>query len=270
VLPPPNTERVSAIEARCAYAARVPVLRALVVQLGAALLVLALAALVPAATRGDASATAWALAQGIIALRLARGLGMDPWWLPLNALFVPGLVWALGCGLPPAYALGAFLLLFSLYWGVARSRVPLFFSSRAALQAVADLLPREHGFAFLDLGCGLGGLLGSLARMCPQGRYYGVESAPLPYLISRLRALLAQRDCRIRWGDYRHLDFARYDIVYAYLSPAAMAELWVKARREMRPGSLLVSNQFAIPGVRPTARLAIDAHGNSSLLLWRM
>jgi predicted O-methyltransferase YrrM len=47
------------------------------------------------------------------------------------------------------------------------------------------------------------------------------------------------------------LDFAQFDVVFAYLSPAAMPELWKKAQREMRPGSLLISYEFPIEGVEP-------------------
>jgi hypothetical protein len=82
--------------------------------------------------------------------------------------------------------------------------------------------------------------------------------------------LLARSGCRIRFGDYRELDLARYDVVYAYLSPAAMGDLWSKARREMHPGSLLVSNRFAVPGVHPTEALATEPRGGASLYIWRM
>ena len=246
--------------------AHVPLPQAAAVQAGASLVVLALAALVPATD----DAMTWALLQGIVAARLGRGLGMQAWWFPIHALFAPGLVWTLGWGLPPAYALPAFCLLGSLSWGVSRTRVPLFLSGRATVQAVADLLPREGSFTFVDLGCGLGGVLGYLARARPAGRYHGIESAPVPFLLSRLRAAFALQSWRISWGDFRDLDLGRYDVVYAYLSPAAMAGLWEKARREMRSGSLLISNSFAVPGVPPGLTLATGARGNSRLLLWRM
>jgi hypothetical protein len=38
---------------------------------------------------------------------------------------------------------------------------------------------------------------------------------------------------------------------FAYLSPAAMLALWHKARAEMRPGTLLLSYEFHIPGTTP-------------------
>lgn len=271
MLPLPNPEpAVHALAGPApACPARVPLAQAGAVQAGAALVILVLSVLVPAAAAGGDAMT-WALLQGIVAARLARGIGMQAWWIPMHALFVPGLVWTLGFGLPPAYALAALCLLVSLYRGVSRTRVPLFLSSRAELQAVAELLPRERSFTFLDLGCGLGGVLAYLACARPAGRYYGIESAPVPYLLSRLRSALKAPSCRISWGDFNELDLGRYDVVYAYLSPAAMGDLWRKASREMRSGSLLISNSFAVPGIPAALTVATGAQGESRLLLWRM
>jgi SAM-dependent methyltransferase len=272
MLPLRSPERViePVDEAAVAYPVRVPLLRAATVQLGAFLLILALTALVPAPAMASGDTMTWAWVQGIVAATLGRSLGMEAWWIPIHALFVPGLVWLLGFNLPPHYSLGVFCVLLSVYWGVSGTRVPLFLSSRATAQAVADLLPQARSFTFLDLGCGLGGVLGCLARARPAGRYCGIESAPAPFLLSRLRAALGTQACRVTWGDFRNLDLGHYDVVYAYLSPAAMTGVWDKANREMRAGSLLISNSFAVPGVPPTFTVATGARDGSRLLLWRM
>ena len=113
-------------------------------------------------------------------------------------------------------------------------------------------------------------MLAHLARVRPSGAYHGVEVAPVPFLVCWLRAVLIRRRCSVSWQDFRNLDFGRYDVIYAYLSPAAMGGLWEKASREMRPGSLLVSNSFAVPGVQPAFTLATGAGSGSRLLVWRM
>lgn len=268
--PRPNVEARAEVGVAGAYPARVPLLRAAAVQVAAALACFILITLARNALPMKAELMSFALLQGVVAAGLGRLLGMEVWWLPIHAMFAPALVWALGLALPPVYALAAFCLLASLFWGVSRTRVPLFLSSHAAAQAVAELLPRERSFSFVDLGCGLGGVLASLARTRPAGRYHGIESAPVPFLLSWLRAALAAQSCRISWGNCHDLDLSRYDIVYAYLSPAAMPELWQKARREMRPGALLISNSFAVPGVPPHRTVATGARVEDRLLLWRM
>jgi hypothetical protein len=246
------------------------VCQAALVQIGAVLLALLLGILFPVLDLTGDAGMRFALLQGIIAAALGRAAGMEPWWLPIHALFAPALLWNLTFGLPPLYWLGAFCLLASLYWKVSQTRVPLFLSSRAATQAITELLPCDRRFSFLDMGCGVGSVLARLVRARPQGSFHGIESAPLPFLLSRLRTAWGARPCRISWGDFSSLDLSQHDVVYAYLSPAAMSDVWHKARREMRPGSLLISNQFEIPGVPPTSTIAVGRHSDSKLLLWRM
>lgn len=211
----------------------------------------------------------WALLQGVIAAAIGRVLGMADWWLPIHLAFAPALVTALSFDLSPFWFLGAFLLLALVYGKTHQTQVPLYPSSRAAVVALAQLLPLRRGFSFIDLGSGCGGFLHQLHKMRPDGSYHGVEAAPLPFLIGRCRSALAADGYRVDWGDFWERDLASYDVVYAYLSPRPMAALWRKARREMRPGSLLVSNSFAVPGVTADISLELRDAG-STLYLWRM
>jgi len=96
-----------------------------------------------------------------------------------------------------------------------------------------------------------------------------VESAPAPFLVSWLR-LMHKPNARVRFGDMWREDLARYDVIYAFLSPSPMPDLWRKAQAEMRPGSLLISNSFEIPDITPARTLMLDDSRNTRLLIWRM
>jgi SAM-dependent methyltransferase len=113
---------------------------------------------------------------------------------------------------------------------------------------LAALTTEVHGLRFLDLGAGIGSVLHPLARERPDGHFTGVENAPATWLIGRLRTA-GLANCDWRWGDIWRTDLAAYNVVYAFLSPAPMAALWEKVRQEMRPGSLFISNSFAVPDV---------------------
>jgi len=245
----------------------VPLGRALLAQAAACAVVLVASMAIPAEVGLRTYPLAWAIMQGIAAATFGVLFRMPAWWVPMHLLFVPALWLALSLHVEPGYALSTFIALALLYGGVARSRVPLFLSSRAAVQALAELLPRDA--RFVDLGCGPGGVLASLQRMRPDCRYEGVESAPVPFLLAGLRAAFGAGSIRVTWGDMDRIDLGRYDAVYAYLSPAAMDSLWRKARLEMRPGSLLISNSFGIPGVVPHRRVHAGP-GTSPLLVWTM
>lgn len=188
------------------------------------------------------------------------------WWVPLLFLFVPALFWAQRLELHPLIYLAAFLATWLVLGFRPRERVPLFPSSREVWPALAELLPR--GGHFVDLGCGAGGGLRRLAQDRPDATIVGVEASPLLWLLCRwrLRGTRAQA-----WrGDLWAQDLARFDVVYVFLSPAPMARLWRKAQREMRPGSLLISNGFPVAGVEPSRILELDDGRRTRLYLWEM
>jgi hypothetical protein len=218
---------------------------------------------------GLGAGAGWYWLEGIGAAVLGSCAGLPVWWLPINLLFAPAAHALLGWQIPaPAY-LAAFCLLFAFNVAAWRHRVPLFLSSTKVTAALSALLPQRAGLRFLDLGCGTGSLLLDLARARPDGSYHGVETAPLSFLLSWWRTRL-RTAVRVTWGNFWATDLAHYDVIYAYLSPAPMARLWEKARCEMKPGSLLVSNTFAIPGVAPAYTLPIGDRLRSTLFVWRM
>ena len=237
-----------------------PALRALGIHAAALLCVLCLYLIV-----GRIPAVALCLTEGIVAWALSVRLRMPGWWQAINGPFFP-LAWlASQSGIDPLWYLAAFSLLALTSLGSVRTRVPLWQSSARIPEELAQRLP--PGLTLLDLGCGLGAPLAGLARLRPDLRLSGVEAAPLNWLITRLR--LARR-ASIRLGSLWDEDLSRHDVVYAYLSPAPMARLWEKARREMPPGSLFVSNGFGVPGVMPDEVIDLDDAARSRLLLWRM
>ncbi len=213
---------------------------------------------------------AWQWLEAALAVLGGAALGLAPWWIVINAIFVPGLAGALTVDLAPAWALGAFTAMALVYWSVARTQVPLFLTSDAAISALLRLLPVMAQPRFLDLGCGTGRVIANLAACRRDGRFDGIECAPLPWLVAWLRLLGTGARCSVRQGDFWRQNLSQYDVVYAYLSPVPMARLWQKARREMRPGTLLVSNTFAVPDV--TAGESIETGGawGGRLHLYRM
>jgi SAM-dependent methyltransferase len=201
-----------------------------------------------------------ALLQGAWAALLAWRAGLASWWRAIQFLFPPTLLLsretADALALPPAAFLAVFLFLLLLYWSTFRTQVPYYPSGARVWEEVARQLPLDRPLRVIDIGSGLGGLVLDLARRRPDCEVSGIELAPLPWLASRLRALVMRSRARFLLGDYEKLNFGKYDVVFAYLSPAAMTALWRKAEAEMRPGSVLLSYEFAIAEREPERRVA--------------
>jgi hypothetical protein len=210
-----------------------------------------------------------AFAQGALAALLSLAWRQAAWWPPLHFAFLPAAVLAQQARVPAWVYLLAFLLLVIFYWSSFRSRVPLYLSGRSAWQATASLLPTQP-FRFIDLGSGLGGVPLHLESRFPQGDFAGTEVAPAPWLISRTRAWLAGSRVRFMRRDYASLDLGDYDVVFAFLSPAAMPGLWRQAESQMRQGSLFLSLAFTVEGRQPDQVLEPSAGAGHPLYAWRM
>ncbi len=213
---------------------------------------------------------AWPWLEAVCAVFGGAALGLALWWGVINAIFVPGLVVALSLDIAPAWALGAFTVMALVYWSVARTQVPLFLSSDAAISALLQRLPATPPPRFLDLGCGTGRVIARLTEHRRDGYFDGIECAPLPWLVARLRAIGAGAHGSVWQGDFWRRNLGQYDVVYAYLSPVPMPRLWQKARHEMRPGTLLISNTFAVPGVAADEIIDPGSAWGGCLYVYRM
>jgi len=210
------------------------------------------------------------LAQGTIAAGLSHFWRQPAWWPPLHFGFLPATLLAMQASVPAWVYLAAFLLLVLFYWSTFRTRVPLYLSDRKAWQALTSLLPEAQSFRFIDLGSGLGGVPFYLEPRFPQGRFFGTEIAPAPWFISRLRAWFKRSRVSFMRRDYTALNLADFDVVFVFLSPAAMPALWQQAQTQMRSGSLFISLSFAVDARQPDHVLALAEGARHTLYAWRM
>lgn len=168
-------------------------------------------------------------------------------------MFFPLLYLALSTGFSASAALWLFALLLASSWGALTDKVPLFLSNRRVNRALL-LFTYEHNISsFVDLGSGLGSTLHYLARHNPQVKTYGIENAPLSYLISRLR-LLMLKNSWVYYGNLWDTNISKYYqplLVYVFLSPEPMEKLWNKLCLELPPNTWVISNAFEVPQVQP-------------------
>ncbi|MDZ7864991.1 class I SAM-dependent methyltransferase [Acidovorax sp.] len=195
----------------------------------------------------------------------ASVLGASWWRRGLIALGFPLSLALTGMASLPAWAwLVPLALLLLVYPLNAWRDAPLFPTPHHALQALAVQAPLARGARVLDAGCGVGDGLIALRHAYPETRLEGLEwSWPL-----RLACALRCPWARVRRGDMWAADWSGYQMVYLFQRPESMARAAAKAQAEMAAGAWLVSLEFAVPGLLPSAQLR--APGGRVVWIYRL
>jgi predicted O-methyltransferase YrrM len=143
--------------------------------------------------------------------------------------------------------LTAFLLLLAYTIRTGISPVP---TTPRVAAVMLDLAGEPPPGRVYELGAGWGNLAQALARRFPDRSVVAYEISPLPYLFFRA-------------------DLGDAALVCCYLYPGAMRRLAPKLERELRPGALVVSNSFLVPGWEPEATRTSDDQYGTPVYLYR-
>jgi SAM-dependent methyltransferase len=172
---------------------------------------------------------------------------------------------ALAVELPAWVFLAFFLATIIIYAPAFWTRVPYYPTSKPTYALILAELPTDRPFTFVDIGCGFGDLVLFLARHRPHGVFTGIEIGVLPFCVAYCRSLLRGGGrTHVLFRSMWNLNFAEYDTVYTFLSPAPMERIWQKARHEMKPSSLFITNSFAVPAT--PSRTVQDKDDRKSVL----
>lgn len=206
--------------------------------------------------------------QGVLAAFLSCRLGLPCWWRWIQFGLPVGLYLGVTYQINPFWALVIFLLLWLIFFNAIKERVPLYLTNATTRQALKKLIKRRKEVHFLDLGCGLGGNVVFMAQQVNVRRADGVETAPIPYLISKM--FTALRGGETFAMDLWKTQLSYYDVVYAFLSTEPMPELWQKVLAEMPDDGVFVSNSFAVPDVEPSEVWTLNDRRRTTLYLYRI
>lgn len=210
------------------------------------------------------------LAQGAIAACVTWRMSYGCGWIVGQFVAPPLLVLFLALGLPVWVFPVVIALLVLVFWNVASNRVPLYLTNNETAQAIESYLPTDKPLHFADLGSGLGGTLRHLARARPNSHFIGLETAPIPFVLSWIMGKASgQRNLDFRFQNIWKQDLGAFDVVYCFLSPVPMPRLYEKMRAELKPGSLFISNSFAVPEQDPDEIIEVSDRRQTRLLIWK-
>ena len=201
---------------------------------------------------------------------VAHFLNLSTPWKVMNSVLPISIASSLAVSLPSWVFFTPFLALLAIYAPALWTRVPYYPTSRAAYPLILAELPADEHFTFIDIGCGMGDLLLFLERHRPKGHFVGIEIGVVPYLVSKAKALFYGRGgISVKFQSVYKTPLTDFDFVYAFLSPAAMTQVWTKAYGEMKPDSTFITNSFEVPE-KASYQVNIKDHRQGVLFVHRM
>ena len=206
------------------------------------------------------------LAHCLTAFLLASWLKLPAVWKVFNLLIIPAALLYESAGLPAFLLAAAFVLSVLVYLPTFWTRIPYYPTSYKTYEIISEQLPSGERQKFIDLGCGFSELLIYLAKRHPQMDFYGTEISPLPFIVSKIKSLF-YRNIKISFENFWSMNFAQYEIVYAFLAPPPMERLWDKVQTEMNPGTLFMSNTFEVPA-SPDKIIEINDKRNAKIMVF--
>ena len=122
-------------------------------------------------------------------------------------------------------------------------------TSRLRIEAFLDAVPMRAGQLLVDIGCGDGRVLRKV-RTRYGVRGVGYELNLLAYVKARILCF-GLKDIQIKWRNFWTADLSDADVVFCYLFPDVMRDLAAKLKSDLKPGAVVVSCNFHLPGFIP-------------------
>jgi len=145
------------------------------------------------------------------------------------------------------FVFGIALYMFFLIYSSAMGS-PYVPSKKKQLEEILGSIPFKKKMKFLDLGCGDGRVVMSVAR-----RYgvqaVGVDINPMVIAWARLKTRLARlTKVEFRVENIFKTKLENFDVVFLFLMPKLLLELKPKLLREAKKNALFISHGFKIEG----------------------
>ena len=137
-------------------------------------------------------------------------------------------------------------------------------TSRVKITAIMDSLKMKPGQILVDLGCGDGRVLRK-ANKYFKVRAIGYEINLFAYIKARVLCLGRKRVI-VKRKNFWPVDLSNADVVFCYLFPDVMKKLSDKLKTELKPGAVIVSCNFILPGFKPARVLRPEGTLNNDPL----
>lgn len=165
----------------------------------------------------------------------------------------------------------AFLTLFlcvTVVWHVAYP-VPFVSTPYPVIRAMIRMARLKGGERVYDLGAGDGRLLQEVVKAYPGIKAIGCEVIPTVWFLGIARRFIRRTPYVLKLKDALKEDLTSADCIFLYLFPSVMEKLAAKFDRELRPGAVVISNTFRIPGRTEQSTDAVRLATGREVVLYR-
>lgn len=123
-------------------------------------------------------------------------------------------------------------------------------SNKATIERMLKEARLKKNQIIYDLGCADGRLL--IRAEKKYGTHgIGYENAPIPFLLAHLNKWWHSSTIEIRFKNFFNDSLKEAQTIFLYLSPEVQKKLSPKLKKECKKRTLIVSNTFHIPNLKP-------------------
>ena len=126
--------------------------------------------------------------------------------------------------------------------------VPFVPTTAPVIEVMLDMAKLRDGDVVYDLGAGDGCVLIAAKKLCPGIVARGCEIVPTVWAWGKLKIWWSGEEVDLRLKNALKEDVSDADVVLLYITPPLMAKLEPRFKRQLKPGTVVLSHAFRFPG----------------------
>jgi len=101
-----------------------------------------------------------------------------------------------------------------------------------------------------ELGCGKGKFLFEADKKFHPAELVGYDLSPLHIFYDKVKAKILKSKIKFYLQDFFKADLRKADLIYLFLTPRSVKQIWPKIKKETKKGARVVILSDGLPGVK--------------------